>query len=56
LRLADEPHLFVYPVALGAGQRLFADGGPAAKFTLAGSQSYSSGVVYLSYTAAARPR
>ena len=56
MRLAGEPHLFVGPLAHGAGQRLFADGGPAAKFTLAGWQSYSSGVVYLSYRAAARPR
>ena len=53
MRLADEPHLFVCPLALGAGQRLFAGGGPAAKFALAGSQSYSRGVVYRSYTAAA---
>ena len=47
--LVDELHLFVYPVALGAGQRLFADGAPATKFTLAGAEAYSSGVVHLSY-------
>src|SRR5437660_10650039 len=44
--LVDELHLFVYPVALGAGQRLFADGAPATKFTLAGAEAYSSGVVH----------
>jgi dihydrofolate reductase len=51
--LADELHLFVYPLALGAGQRLFADGSPAARFALAGSQAYSNGVVHLSYAPAA---
>jgi dihydrofolate reductase len=51
--LVDDLHLFVYPLALGAGQRLFADGGPAAKFALAGSEAYSNGVVHLTYTFAA---
>jgi dihydrofolate reductase len=50
--LVDELHLFVYPVARGAGQRLLADGGPAAKFTLAGSEAYSNGVVHLAYAPA----
>jgi dihydrofolate reductase len=52
-RLVDDLHLFVYPLALGAGDRLFADGGPAARFVLAGSQAYSNGVVHLSYAPAA---
>jgi dihydrofolate reductase len=47
--LADELHLFVFPVALGAGRRLFADGGPATKLALAASQAYDSGVVHLAY-------
>jgi dihydrofolate reductase len=51
--LVDELHLFVYPVARGTGQRLLADGGPATKFSLAGSDTYSNGVVHLSYTPAA---
>jgi dihydrofolate reductase len=51
--LVDELHLFVYPLAYGAGQRLFADSGPAAKFKLAGSETYSSGVVHLTYTTVA---
>lgn len=50
--LADEFHLFVYPVARGSGQRLFASSGPGAKFALAGSRAYGNGVVYLSYTTA----
>jgi hypothetical protein len=39
--------------ALGADDRLFADGGPVARFALAGSQAYSNGVVHLSYAPAA---
>jgi dihydrofolate reductase len=48
--LVDELHLFVYPVAQGAGQRLFAEIGPGAKFALAGSEAYSNGVLHLTYT------
>ncbi len=47
--LADELHLFVYPVALGAGRRLFADGASAAKFALSGCEAYESGVLHLTY-------
>ena len=47
--LVDELHLFVFPLTLGAGQRLFADGGPNAKFELAGTEAYQSGVLYLTY-------
>jgi len=50
--LADELHLFVYPVARGAGQRLFADNGPATKLALSGSEAYSNGVLHLTYTPA----
>ena len=51
--LVHELHLFVYPVARGEGERLLADGGPATKFTLAGSEAYSNGVVHLDYAPAA---
>ncbi|HWF50064.1 MAG TPA: dihydrofolate reductase family protein [Solirubrobacteraceae bacterium] len=51
--LVDELHLFVYPVALGTGERLFLDGGPAAKFTLAQAEPYENGVVHLGYAAIA---
>ena len=47
--LVDELHLFVFPLALGGGRRLFTEGGPAAKFRLAGSETYESGVLHLSY-------
>ena len=45
--LVDELHLFVYPVALGSGARLF--GESQVKFTLAQAHSYDNGVVHLAY-------
>jgi dihydrofolate reductase len=45
--LVDELHLFVYPVALGAGARLF--GESPVKFTLAQMHTYDNGVVHLAY-------
>jgi dihydrofolate reductase len=50
--LADELHLFVFPLTLGAGQRLFADDGSAATFSLAGNEAYESGVLHLTYVPA----
>jgi dihydrofolate reductase len=50
--LVDELHLFVFPVVLGAGERLFPDGGPNAKLTLTQTEAYDSGVVHLAYRAA----
>ena len=51
--LVDELHLFVFPVALGAGKRLFATDGPQIKLALAEAEAYDSGVVRVSYRAAA---
>jgi dihydrofolate reductase len=50
--LVDELHLFVYPLTLGSGLRLFDGHGPAVKLTLAGCEAYDSGVVHLGYRAA----
>jgi dihydrofolate reductase len=47
--LVDELHLFVYPLALGAGERLLPEDGPTVKFELAQTESYESGVLHLSY-------
>jgi dihydrofolate reductase len=49
--LVDELHLFVYPIALGSGLRLFADSPAAVKLALVESDTYSNGVVHLAYSA-----
>jgi dihydrofolate reductase len=45
--LVDELHLFVYPLTRGAGPRLFEEDAPARDFTLARTEAYDNGVVYL---------
>jgi dihydrofolate reductase len=50
--LVDELHLFVDPLTRGEGPRLFEDT-PASKFTLAASEAYDNGVLYLRYHPAA---
>jgi dihydrofolate reductase len=47
--LVDELHLFVYPLTLGSGLRLFPEGAAPLKASLAGCESYDNGVVYLAY-------
>jgi dihydrofolate reductase len=47
--LLDELHLFVFPVALGSGKRLFGDGGEKLPLKLVGSASFETGVVHLTY-------
>jgi dihydrofolate reductase len=49
--LVDQLNLFVYPLALGEGTRLFA--GTPAKLALKDSQTYANGVVHLAYGPAA---
>src|SRR5207245_9780249 len=36
--LVDELHVFVFPLTLGSGERLFAEGVAKTKFTLAGPE------------------
>jgi dihydrofolate reductase len=43
--LADEVVLFVYPLLLGKGKRLFAEGTPPRTFDLASTKAFPSGVV-----------
>ena len=47
--LVDELHLFVYPLTLGSGPRLFSDGAGPLKASLVACESYENGVVYLAY-------
>jgi dihydrofolate reductase len=48
--LVDELHLFVYPVTLGGGLRLFPDGMAGLTLALTGSDTYANGVVHLAYS------
>src|SRR5215203_2194226 len=50
--LVDELHLFVYPLAVGTGIRLFPEGTSQPLALLGACESYENGVVYLAY----RPR
>jgi len=47
--LADEFHLFIYPLTLGTGGRIFLDGGPPTKLKHVGSQSFGNGVLHAVY-------
>jgi dihydrofolate reductase len=47
--LIDELHLFMYPLTRGTGPRLFAEDAPPHKMTLAASEPYNNGVIYLNY-------
>ena len=47
--LIDGLHLFVYPLTRGSGPRLFPEGAPPRRFSLAATDSYENGVVYLAY-------
>jgi dihydrofolate reductase len=50
--LADELLLLVYPVLLGKGKRLFAEGTPPRAFALESTQALPSGTTINSYKAA----
>ncbi|GAB3441846.1 hypothetical protein GCM10027517_18330 [Phycicoccus ginsengisoli] len=49
--LVDQLHLFVYPVTLGTGSRLFAEG-ESHRLALAAHDVYANGVVHLAYAPA----
>ena len=48
-RLVDELHLFVYPLTLGHGPRLFPEDAAGGKLSLVAAESYQNGVLYLAY-------
>lgn len=47
--LVDSLHLFVYPVVLGSGLRLFTDGMSKQSLALTACDTYANGVVHLAY-------
>jgi dihydrofolate reductase len=47
--LADEVLLVVYPVLLGTGKRLFAEGTPARSFELVSTKAMPSGIIFSTY-------
>ena len=47
--LVDDLHLFVYPIALGSGERFWGDGVDSTKLALKASDVYENGVVHLDY-------
>ena len=47
--LVDELHLFVYPLTRGEGPRLFPANATPGKLSLAATEPYENGVVYLAY-------
>lgn len=50
--LVDEFRLLVFPVVLGTGKRLFAEGGSPSGFTLTESRTTSTGAMYSALTPA----
>jgi len=50
--LLDELHLFVFPVVLGSGKRLFAAPGDKLPLKLINSATFDTGVLHLTYTKA----
>ncbi len=52
--LIDEFRLWVHPVVLGSGKRLFGDGSDTTLLRLVGTKTFGSGVVVLSYQPAGR--
>jgi dihydrofolate reductase len=47
--LLDELHLFVFPVVLGSGKRLFGEPGDRLPLRLIDSATFETGVVHLTY-------
>ena len=50
--LADEVLLVVYPVLLGTGKRIVAEGTPPCSFELAGTKAMPSGIILSTYRVA----
>ncbi len=55
LDLIDEYRLFIQPVVLGTGKRLFAEGTAPAAMRLTGAQPTSAGAVFCTYERVGKP-
>jgi len=53
--LVDRLHLWLYPVVLGTGKRLFAEGAVPAAYRLTGARPFATGAVMLGYERAGAP-
>jgi dihydrofolate reductase len=53
--LVDRLNLWLYPVLLGSGKRVFAEGTVPAALRLTSSETYASGTVHLTYETAGAP-
>ena len=51
-RLVDDLHLFVYPLAIGKGERLLIEDDDPVKLALTEHEVYDNGVVHLAYSPA----
>lgn len=47
--LVDRMHLWIYPITIGTGKRLFAEGTQAEKFKLVESKTSTTGVIIATY-------
>jgi dihydrofolate reductase len=47
--LVDDLHLFVYPIALGEGEKFWSEGDGATRLALKAQDVYGNGVVHLAY-------
>jgi dihydrofolate reductase len=54
--LVDELRVWIFPVVLGTGKRLFGEGTVPAGLELVDSKTSTTGVVFLTYTPAGEPR
>jgi dihydrofolate reductase len=55
LRLVDRLHLWLYPLLLGSGKRVFADGTVPTARRLTESVTYANGTLQLAYETAGAP-
>ncbi len=53
--LVDRLVLFIFPVILGRGKRLFPEGIDPTRFTLTESRAFESGVVFMTYESNGKP-